>query len=348
MQDLNAMELELKSHSDFICKKMEELTAKHIESDASEELVTVLFQGNDLLKQCRDHLMMTMKTNFRADQERLRERKAVLADARALELSMAEFEEKFLKYNIPRRGDSMPFEEYEKRLRNFMEIWKKEAEKGRRKGDRSLMERLQELGEERAFTFEEVKAVAIDLGIHISRLLDEYFWFLAAWSEMETVMRILMEVETALKCLTVEGRSIFVDGFLAVVNLTKFAMSLGSVRKCYKKMEKLDRRHLESEEKDILRLILREVLRLEVAFRCPDLPMMLTDEVLLSMGYHLRKVFERTLSRVDLKMEELLKQHRRDMEDRDEEILNHVGEILDLRINGIWKKLVLHPGAKSC
>ena len=340
------MESELKSHSEFIYKKIEELTTKHRESEASEELDAVVSRGSALMKQCSDRLTTTKFSG----KMRLRELEPILGIAREVKESLVEFEEKFRKYNLPRRRDSKSFEEYEERLREFMRIWKVEAEKGRINGERSLLEWVRELGEERMSTFEVVKALGTDLGIKISRRLAEYLWFLTASSEKETMMRNLEEVRIALECLIMEGtNSIVIDGFLAVVRFTNVVMTVEAARELLRKMEKADWQRGESEESEILPLILREVLRMEVAFRCPDLPMMLTDEVFVSMVCHLTNVFEKRLGRVALKMDELIAQRRRFLDARDEERLNHLFDLLNLRIYGIWDKLDIQPGlSRSC
>ena len=86
---------------------------------------------------------------------------------------------------------------------------------------------------------------------------------------------------------------------------------------------------------EIFRVILREVLRLEVALCCPDLPMTLTDDVYLCMGSHLREVFGNKLKVVifeihQLKMENLYE---------DPETLNHLAGTLIMGIKEIWNKL---------
>ncbi|PON85014.1 hypothetical protein TorRG33x02_192660 [Trema orientale] len=260
--------------------------------------------------------------------------------AQALCKRLDEFEEKFRRYNVPKLSDSTSLLAYVKNLREFMKIWDEEAEKGRGKGEKSVIEWLQQLGqseqEERRDTFEEMKEVAIELGIQISHHLVEYFVLMA---ERDDIALKLDDVLVMIHYLSVEENSIVIPTFLSLVELVK-----RTLRESEKSsMHSTAYASYDETEQEVLHLILREVLRLEVAFCCPDLPMMLTDNVYLSMASHLMKVFENKLKQVNLKMNEL-KMESSSVRDRDEDQKTRNLDLkkeLDTGMKEIWNSLDL-------
>ena len=93
---------------------------------------------------------------------------------------------------------------------------------------------------------------------------------------------------------------------------------------------------------ELLQQILREVLRLEVALCCPDLPMMLIDDVYRFMGSHMLKVFQHKLEKVNWKINQL-KMELMSFQDRSNypKTWNLLKEKLDIGIKEIWNNLAL-------
>ena len=123
--------------------------------------------------------------------------KSIVDRMQDLRKRLAEFEEKFQKYNVPKLT-SESFLDYLNKLHEFMKIWKEEVEKGREKGEKSLIEWLKKLGqsdqEERKNTFEEMKDVAINLGIQISHCLIEYFLLMTVSVDSHTTKQKVRHV----------------------------------------------------------------------------------------------------------------------------------------------------------
>ena len=318
----------------------------------SEKLTDLEFSEDgkfmkDLSRECESILASASKAvtiskkKFKTEEE-LETVKNVKKEMEDLNKCLDEFEEKLLKYNIPRPNECESFEDYLEYLQEFMKIWKQEAEKGRANGQKSLIEWLrlpdQSDHEQTKTTFEAMKAVAIDLGTTISDHLTEFLLLVAAMTEWKDIMRQLDDAATIIGFLSVEENSIVIKGFLSVVKFLERTMR--ESKKC--SMESGEGVYsFDVINQELFRLILQQVLRLEVALCCPDLPMMLIDEVYLSMGSHLREVFKNKLKVViseinDLKKEVLSTPVR----DKVTEVLYSLKETMDVGIKDIWNKLV--------
>ncbi|GMN43386.1 hypothetical protein TIFTF001_012582 [Ficus carica] len=229
-------------------------------------------------------------------------------------------------------------------FQDSVNLMKEEAKKGRGKAEKSLIEWLQLLeqsdSEERKSTFKAMRLVMVDLGMQISHFLSEAFLFMSVSANKEGIKQNLDDFMEILECLSVEDNSVIIDTFVYVMDFAPKAMRLRELQRAG--MDHVNRRF---KEKGIFHLIIKEVLRFEVALCCPDLPMMLTDEVFLAMGSHLIKVFEKKLNRFGLKMDELKTELR--IYFRDEEIkkVSFLIEIMDSGIKEIWKRLKLKPEA---
>ncbi|PON33786.1 hypothetical protein PanWU01x14_349680 [Parasponia andersonii] len=298
-------------------------------------------------------VIMTMK-NLKTEEEFKRYKatmERIEKGGQALSKYLDEFEEKFMKYNIPALSDSKDTRHDVEKLKEFMRIWKEEARKGRDKGEKSLMEWLQQLHqsgqEERKTTFEEMKAVAVKLGVQISHHLVEYFLLMSVSAERDDMKQKLVHVGIILQCLGVEENSIVIERFLSVVELVDRTMreSEQCPTDCVSRnetTEKEEKASVNEAEMEVFGLILREVLRLEVALCCPDLFMKLIDQVYLSMGSHLMMVFQNKLKKVTLKINEL-KMNVSPIRDQDGDLktLNLLKEELDRGIKEIWNSLDL-------
>ncbi|GMN43381.1 hypothetical protein TIFTF001_012596 [Ficus carica] len=90
-------------------------------------------------------------------------------------------------------------------------------------------------------------------------------------------------------------------------------------------------------ENDVLHLIIIEVLRLEVGFRYPDLPVMVSNEVFLAMGEHLvDNVFEDRLNNLSAKVDGL----KLSVGENDS-MRKFVEQVLNVGLKEIWYKLNL-------
>ena len=272
-----------------------------------------------------------------------KEIKSIVDRIQDLRKRLDEFEEKFQRYNIPKVGDSESLLVYVNKLQEFMKIWKQDVEKGREKGQKSLIEWLKQLSqsdqEQRKSTLEEMKRVVIKLGIQISHCFIEYFLLMTVSGDKHALTRKLDNVVAMLPFLSLEENSIVIMRFLSLVKLVEIKMM--ATQNCSMVTSEANVPYSDSEV-DFLYLILREVLRLEVSLCCPTLPMMLIDEVYLSMGSHLLKLLEHKLNKVYLKMNEL-KMGLLSIRDGDEDQKTQnvlMGE-LDMVAKEIWNSLDL-------
>ncbi|GMN43382.1 hypothetical protein TIFTF001_012593 [Ficus carica] len=346
----------------------------------------------------------------------------ILSNLQARQIYLDHQEEKFRKYNVPRRDvhRSSPesFECYLERLRKFMQVtWKEAAEKCRRKEHRSFIEWMVKLEQseehETRTTFEVLRGVLIEIGIQISHSLIEYLLIMSVSAEREEMAMSIYEVESMIRCLSVEENSIVIDSFLSVVKLFERATKLANPYmaetekekrskkikkddariekennihcpfsdqdtedKCNSKIEiKKDDSQIEKEinvplitslvkdangkhekmtdkvkkddslqiekENDLLHLIIIEVLRLEIGFRIPDLPMMVSNEVYMAMGEHLMEnVFEDRMSSLSAKIDELKLLEVVSVGEKDS-MRKSFEQELDVGVKESWNKLDL-------
>uniref|UniRef100_A0A803QDY9 Uncharacterized protein n=1 Tax=Cannabis sativa TaxID=3483 RepID=A0A803QDY9_CANSA len=263
--------------------------------------------------------------------------------AKCLTRRVDEFQDKHFKYNIPYL-DHRSFKDYLKDLEEFMTIWRKETKKGRRKGEKSLIKWMQQLDQsQRKTTFEEMKKVVIGLGTNISWIIIDFLFVVMILGDRINIMKNLDYFKAMIKLLNVEKNSndsIVIKTFLCVIQLVEKTMRKNKQSLIVNRTAKND----DGIEFELLRMILKEVLRLEVALCCPDLPMVLTDEVSLSMGNHLTNFFETKLSDVNLKMNELrmealslhvVRNHKEAMK------LNFAKQTVAIGTRKIWNKLDL-------
>lgn len=280
-----------------------------------------------------------------------------LSTIEAVEKHLDESEEKFRMYNLPKRDDNWAesLEQYLERVREFMKSWKEAAAKFRRKEHRSFLEWMVKLSQsendERRVTFKALKTVFGDLGIQISRFLIEYFLLMSVSADEEEIAASLFEVESIIRCLIIEEISTVISNFVSVVEFfdrtRRMAKPVSDEKGKGKSKEieviKKDDLRIEKEN-DLLHLIIMEILRLEVSFSHPDLPMMLIDEVFLAMGKHLiDNVFENKFNKISakiygLKSEFLSVQQKNSMG-------NFFEQLLDLGIKEIWNDLDMKPRA---
>ncbi|EXB58313.1 hypothetical protein L484_015647 [Morus notabilis] len=305
--DLQSMEREiltmisaLKSLNLTTRNKINELICSGTGSSEIDAIRAILTEAEELRKAQDDFDGLKTFPKTEEESEDLKSKiEEITKEARDLDKRVNEYEEKFLKYNVPRLHESESWKEYAESLKEFMKIWKEEAKKGREKGRKSLIELLQLIDQSKnQEAFKAMRHVAYYFGVHISDLLVLTFLLM---SYPETTEEIIS--------------------------------AYGMNRKLI--------------ERDILYPIIREVLRLEVAFCCPDLPMMLTDEVFLSMGCHLVKVFDKNLKRICLNLDKLTTQLSLHLRIEDRETLNADKKFLEAVVRLTWKELGLPLRADS-
>ncbi|PON84958.1 hypothetical protein TorRG33x02_192100 [Trema orientale] len=90
-------------------------------------------------------------------------------------------------------------------------------------------------------------------------------------------------------------------------------------------------------------MLLGEVLRLEIAFCCPDFPVMLNNDASLDIRCQLSEIFGKELKKINLKINEL----KREILPRGDgsRTMNLIRERLKVGIRDIWKELDLKSGA---
>ncbi|PON69149.1 hypothetical protein TorRG33x02_259760 [Trema orientale] len=279
--------------------------------------------------------------------------------------SLGAFEAKFRKYNVPKRlrmAPEQPLKPYLGRLREFMKsTWREESEKSREKEQRSLLECMAELdlsNDEDMIAFDALKNAFTDIGIQISMYLVEFFLIIMAVSdEGEEILALMLhEVKAILKCLSVEENSysIVINMFVKTVQFFEGAMKLAGPfsdeAKGQKSKEDAKEKKaiffLDDERKDdLLRLIFIEVLRLEVSYRSPDLPMKVINDVYYSMASHLMdNVFEEKLKRVGAEIYELNSDVQLAHDDDSSE-MSFFWRVLVAGVDELWTKLDAEPGS---
>ena len=347
-KELKRIEIEVVNTVDQILSDSEIISEKLNELGSSE--------GGDFLKdldqECKSVMvseiepLMIAKKKFKPEEELKSSKKTVKKikkQAQDLLKHLDEFEEKILMYDVPYLDECESFGSYLECLQEFMKIWKQEAEKGRVKGDKCLIEWLQQLDQsdykQRKTTFEAMKTVLIDLGTPISHHLTEFLSLVAVSAEWKG---ILDDVAAILGFLSVEENSIVIKGFLFVVKFLEKTLTESKKCSTYSGDSVYS---LDSSEQEVFRLILREVLRLEVALCCPALPMMLIDDLNLYMGSHLREAFGNKLKNVISEINELkMEMFSVPVRDEDPEPLYRLKALkgtLDVGIKEIWNKLDL-------
>ncbi|XP_060974953.1 uncharacterized protein LOC133039894 [Cannabis sativa] len=330
-----------------INKKLQELE----NSDDFQGLVELGNELTSLLKEASSSLLGSVEDQeFNAKYTELKKQALSLIDR------TYEFEEKHLKYNIPSLIGVQSFKGYLENLQEFMKnVWEKESKEKREKGGKSLIEWLQHLDHhhqsERKTTIEEMKKAVIDLGTDISVIITEFLLLVVILGDRNDIMKNLDDFKAMIKLLSVEktNDSIVIKTFLSVIQLV--------VRTMKKRKSLSGKRGEKSEvageiELEIMRMILKEILRLEVALCCPDLVMVLTDEIYLSMISHLRNFFECKLSDLNLKVNELRIQVvslliDENHDSQEERKLKIAKETMGAGAHNIWTKFDINSSSSS-
>ncbi|PON41735.1 hypothetical protein PanWU01x14_287050 [Parasponia andersonii] len=295
------------------------------------------------------------------------EMEAQKTEVETLYASLDVHEERFRKFNVPKRfqmASEQPLKLYLESLQEFMKTtWRKESEKNREKEKRSLiewMDKVDQSNEEAKFAFDALKTSFAELGIQISKFFIDYFLLIMAVSnKSEEILALsLYEVEAGLECLNVEenSSSIVINTFIKMVQFFERSTKLAGPVSDEAKGQKSKEDSTDDEEKvmfflddeikdDLLHPIIIEVLRLEVSFCSPEMPVMVTSDVFYSMARHLvDNVFEDKFNRIGAKIHGL-KTDIQFVQGEDSSEVKFFRDVLDSGVKELWTSLDPKPGS---
>ncbi|KAF4385985.1 hypothetical protein G4B88_031120 [Cannabis sativa] len=283
------------------------------------------------------------KNNKKLEQQRL---KIELEHMNKFNDTLDKCEERFLKYNIPKRyqnGRKQPLESYLKNLHEFMEMtWRKNSKKNRAKGYMNLRELMRKIDrkndkENGLFAYSYLVNCVTQLGIKISKFIVEYIFLIlvASNTSNETVSLCLNDLVAIIDCLSVEEGN---EGSFAV-NILKI--------KDDDEEEEVTFIFDEEIEDDIVHHIIMEVLRLEVCICSPEFSIMLINDVIFSMSKHLEdNVFKEKFEGIEYKInmwkndvDFILKEDSDDDDDDDDDQeMKFLREVLEAGVFDLWSR----------
>ncbi|PON33789.1 hypothetical protein PanWU01x14_349710 [Parasponia andersonii] len=211
---------------------------------------------------------------------------------------MTEFKAQ-MQYNVPKRQtEAEPLNQYVVRLKDFMKLnWKKAPEGNRGKRQAKLSEMMQNRWiRKRAMSF---RNLLVEFGTQISMFLVQYFM---VSSDGKEISETLFEVETILRCLSVGNGSTVINNFVSIVQLFDRTIRPAAISDDRKAKGK----ETEEEINFLLRMIMVEILRLEVACFYPNLQseMFLNEEAYMRCCVKFEEKPERIRSKInELRME---------------------------------------------
>ncbi|EXC35836.1 hypothetical protein L484_001227 [Morus notabilis] len=232
---------------------------------------------------------------------------------------------------------------YDEKMREQNPMKMKEAEEGRRIGNKTLIEMLEQLNQssEGRSAFVGIKATAISIGIDISYLLVDYFLVILL-SEPEDIEPKIEEVKNTIQCWeSLEANSVIIDMFVSVLELIGREMR-NSPRGSAAEKEEIMKESVSygKREKDLLGTICFEVLNLDFAFGSPIFLMRSPHkEILVKIGKNIIKSFKLKMERIHLKIYEMWKIEFQSTEgDIDPETME-LNKRLEMEIKERWYKL---------
>ena len=131
-KELQRMANEIMRDSKIISDKLDDL-----EFSEDGQLMKDLSRAGESILDSASKATAILTKKFKTEEEWETAKKTVKNVKKEMEdlnKRLDEFEEKLLKYNIPRPNECESFEDYLEYLQEFMKIWKQEAEKGRAQG----------------------------------------------------------------------------------------------------------------------------------------------------------------------------------------------------------------------
>ncbi|KAM6575837.1 hypothetical protein CsatA_024164 [Cannabis sativa] len=235
----------------------------------------------------------------------------LIKQALSLKKRVDEFGDKCLTYNLPlflgdgEYEDDQSFKNYLRYLQEFMKHWKTETEKKRGNGGKSLIEWLKEVDQsQRKIAFEDIKMRLIYAGKYLSQLMSDFILMIVFLGDRKEIIKNLEDFKTMVKLLSLDNsNSIVIKNLVSSIQLIKTIVKKIK-RLCLPKPGKLlsDDGDIEFE---LLRMILKEVLCVEVVFCFPRMIEDLTDDQFLSFGFDLHNYFTNRFLALDLKITEL-------------------------------------------
>ncbi|KAM6591822.1 hypothetical protein CsatA_014427 [Cannabis sativa] len=251
----------------------------------------------------------------------------LIKQALSLKKRVDEFDDKCLNYNLPlflgdgEHEDDQSFKNYLRYLHKFMKYWKREAEKRREDGGKSLIERLDESEKKNAFEY--IKMSLIFVGSYLSDLISEFILVIVILGDRNEIMKNLEDFKAMIKLLSLDNDE---KNSNSIVIKRKLLSDDGDI------------------EFELLRMILKEVLSLEVVFCCPKMTEVLTDNPYILHGSSLHKYFTDRLMALDLKMNELRAQTYLlpPINEETKKKLKVLIQTIDDGYQNIWKKLDLN------
>ncbi|PON85015.1 hypothetical protein TorRG33x02_192670 [Trema orientale] len=242
------------------------------------------------------------------------------------------------KYNVPRQNKPKDFEY----LMDFMGLWKMEASVGRWIEQRSLLELLRQLDldhgcKQSKATLKQMKVTATVLGIQISEYITEFYLLNAAppGKSGKEIAKKVRRFTVILQGLTIEENSIIIKKFVSVLKVfERTLIRAGPISGRRNAAENLLGIELAQR---VHHLILRELLRLEVAFCCPHLPVTLETDVFSAMGKHVTEIFRKELNKISSKIDELKREILLPGKDDQDPTVELIRERLSVVINILWK-----------
>ncbi|XP_060974944.1 uncharacterized protein LOC133039888 [Cannabis sativa] len=245
----------------------------------------------------------------------------LIKQAMSLQKRIDEFNDKCSNYNLPlflgdgEHEDDQSFKNYLRNIQEFMKNWKREAGKKRENGEKSLIESFDESERKNAFE--------------------------------KKIMKNLEDFKNMVKLLSLDNNennsnSIVIKNLVSVIQLTK------TIVKKNKRLVLPKPRKLLSDEGDIefelLRMILTEVLCVEVVFCGPRMIEVLTDDQFGVYGFYLHKYLRERLIALDLKMNELRVQIclMPSVNEETKKKLTILRKTIDEGYENIWNKLDLN------
>ncbi|KAM6564755.1 hypothetical protein CsatB_024753 [Cannabis sativa] len=133
----------------------------------------------------------------------------LIKQALSLKKRVDEFDDKCLNYNLPlflgdgEHEDDQSFKNYLRYLHKFMKYWKREAEKRREDGGKSLIERLDESEKKNAFEY--IKMSLIFVGSYLSDLISEFILVIVILGDRNEITKNLEDFKAMIKLLSLDN-----------------------------------------------------------------------------------------------------------------------------------------------
>ncbi|KAM6552225.1 hypothetical protein CsatB_002033 [Cannabis sativa] len=268
----------------------------------------------------------------------------LIKQALSLKKRVDEFGDKCLTYNLPlflddgEYEDDQSFKNYLRYLQEFMKYWNTETEKKRGNGGKSLIERLKEVNQS-----QRIKKMLICIGTYLSLCISDFILMITILGDRKGIMKNLEDFKTMVKLLSLDNDnySIVIKSLVCVIQLTKSIVKKNKRLILYKVEKSNDDGDIELE---LLRMILKEILCVEVVFCYPEINVVLTDDECISYESYLDDYLWNRITSLDLKMNELIVQafSVSSQYKKNKNKCEILEKTIDEGIRNIWDKLDLN------